>query len=217
MSERLRRALPFLAIVIPIIALALVATRLAGQPLALRAIAFVRDTAHAWWALPLFVVLYTLCTIFFIPVSPLSAAAAVAWGWKLGGTIELVTCTVAALVPYALARRGLAPWVARRIHRDDLPLLDSTFTLLLLRIVPIVPFVALNYIAGATRVRTRDYVLATFAGSIPITYLFAWFVDTLAAGAMGMAAQIKIFAACAAVALVAIALRFIARRVARRA
>lgn len=217
MSTQLRRVLPFLAIVIPIIALALVATRLAGHPLAVRAIALVRDAAGAWWAVPLYVVLYTLCTLFLIPIGPLSAASAVAWGWKVGGTIELVTCTVASLVPFFLARRGLTPWIARRIRVEDVPLLHSRFAFLLLRIVPIVPFVALNYIAGVTRIRTRDYIVTTLAGSIPITYLFAWFVDTLAAGAMGMATQIKIFAACVAVAIAAIGVRLIASRLVRRA
>jgi uncharacterized membrane protein YdjX (TVP38/TMEM64 family) len=106
----------------------------------------------------------------------------------------------------------------RRIRREDVPALDSPFNLFLLRVVPLVPYVALNYIAGsATRIRVRDFLLMTFAGSIPSVFLFAWFIDTMAAGASGAVTQAKIFAVCAVIAAVAIALRLLADRLTRRA
>jgi uncharacterized membrane protein YdjX (TVP38/TMEM64 family) len=131
--------------------------------------------------------------------------------------MDLLACTVAALPPFFLARRGLAQWVERHIQRDEVPALDSPFILFLLRVLPIVPYVALNYISGsASRIRTRDFVLTTLAGSVPSAFLFAFFVDTMAAGALGAATQAKIFAVCAVIALVAIVLRLAANRVARR-
>lgn len=213
---RLRRFLPLAAIVVPIVAVAFVATRLGDFPAARAAIATMQGAAGEWWSLPLFVAAYTLFTVFLLPVGLLSAAAALMWGWKLGAAIELATLSVASLIPFVLARRGLSGFVERRINRDDLPALDSPFNLFLLRVVPVVPFVALNYIAGATRIPTRDYVLVTLAGSIPSAVLFAYFVDTLAGSAMGVATQAKIVAACALVAAAAIILRLAARRVARR-
>lgn len=214
--ERGRRFLPLLAIALPIAAVAILATRLSDIPMARTAIATMQNAAGEWWVLPLFAAAYTLCTIFLLPVGLLAAAAALMWGWRLGATIELATLAVASLIPFLLARRGLAGFVERRMRRADLPLLESTFNLFLLRLVPIVPFVALNYIAGATGIRTRDYVLATVAGSIPSAYLFAYFVDTLAGSAMGIATQAKIVAACALVAAAAVIGRLAARRVARR-
>jgi uncharacterized membrane protein YdjX (TVP38/TMEM64 family) len=167
---------------------------------------------------PLFFVAYGLCALFLLPVGLLSALAALVWGWRIGGAIDLVACTLSALPPFLLARGGLSQWMERRIRRQDVPALDSPFILLLLRIVPLVPYVALNYIAGsATRIRVRDFVAMTFAGSIPSAFLFAWFVDTMAAGAVGAAEQAKIFAVCGIIAAVAILLRLAADRLARRA
>lgn len=213
MESRIRGFLPLLTIIIPIIAVAFVATRLGDFPAARAAVETMRAGAGEWWAVPLYVALYTLFVAFFLPVGLLSAAAALTWGWKVGGTIELVTCTVAALLPFFIARRGLAPWIERRISREHVPALESPFTLFLLRLVPIVPYVALNYIAGATRVRTRDYLVTTFFGVLPSTYLFAYFIDTMAGAAVGVVTHVKVAAVCALVAAAAIVLRYASKKV----
>lgn len=212
MESRVRGLLPLLGIFVPVVAVAFVATRIGDFPAARAAVETMRAGAGEWWAVPLFVVLYALFALLLLPVGLLSAAAAVMWGWKLGGTIELVTSVVTALPPFFLARRGLGPWVERRIGRERIPALQSPFTLFLLRVLPVVPYVAINYVAGATRVRTRDFVWTTIAGSIPSTFLFAYFVDTMAGAAVGVVTQAKIAAACALVAVAAIGVRFLARR-----
>jgi uncharacterized membrane protein YdjX (TVP38/TMEM64 family) len=213
-----RKLLPLLAIVLPILIVAVLATRIERLPEVRNFIASMQSVDADWWTVPLFVVIYALFATFLLPVGLLSAIAALVWGWKVGGAIDLLACTLAALPPFFLARGGLARWMEKRLKREDVPALDSPFVLFVLRIVPIVPYVALNYIAGsATRIRTRDFVLTTFAGSIPSVFLFAWFVDTMAAGAVGAATEAKIFAVCAVIAVVAILLRLAAGRVTRRA
>jgi uncharacterized membrane protein YdjX (TVP38/TMEM64 family) len=214
----LRRLLPLLAIALPIVAVAVLATRLGELPMVRTGIASLQSVSDEWWAVPLFLVAYAAFALFLLPVGLLSATSALVWGWKLGGAIDLVAATLSAVLPFFLARGGLSGWMSRRIRAEDVPRLDSPFLLFLLRVVPLVPYVALNYIAGsATRIRTRDFVLMTFAGCIPSAFLFAWFVDTMAAGASGMATQAKIFGVCAIIAAVAILLRFAANRLARRA
>lgn len=211
-----KRLAPLGCVVIPLVAVAIAATRLAEIPAARAVVATIREAGHLWWSMPLFVVLYVLFTVFLLPVGVLAATAALTWGWKIGGTLELITATISALVPYLLARRGLAGWIERRIPRERVPELDSPFVLFLLRLVPLVPFVALNYIAGATRVRPRDYVVTTFVGSIPSVFIFAYFVDTVASGAAGRATQMNIVIACLLVAAAAIIGRLVARRLAPR-
>ncbi|HYC62776.1 MAG TPA: VTT domain-containing protein [Thermoanaerobaculia bacterium] len=216
-TPRVRRLLPLLAVAVPIIAVAIAATRLGDLPAVRAVLTSLRSVAGEWWAVPLFVVAYVVFALLLLPVGLLSATGVLVWGWKFGGALDLVSATIAALPPFLLARGGLARWMERRIRREDLPALDSPFVLFLLRIVPIVPYVALNYIAGsATRVRTRDFLLMTFVGSVPSVFLFAWFVDTVAAGASGVATEVKIFGVCAVIAVVAIALRWVADRFVRR-
>jgi len=212
---RVRRFASLAVVYLPIVAVALLATQLASLPQVRGVIGMLQSARDSWWAIPLFVVLYAVFTLLLLPVGPLSAAAAVMWGWKVGGAIELVTCTLAALPPFLLARRRRWEWIERRLPRDPATVRDSPFTLFLLRLVPVLPYAALNYIAGTARIRARDYLVTTFAGSIPSVFVFAYFVDTMAASALGLATQAKLFAVCAGVALVAIIVRLAADRVAR--
>ncbi len=216
----MRALLAYAAIVVPIALVALFLGKLQSFPMIADAIAWLRAAAAEWWAVPLFLILYAAFALLLLPVGPLSIAAALAWGWVIGGTIELVACTLAALIPFQLARRGLSErmqgWLARRgVDTGAFAEDDRVFALFLVRLVPVIPYVAVNYLAGLARFRTRDYVLATLVGSIPITFLFAWFVDTIGAGATGAATQVRIVLACAALAVFAITVRWLARRFAR--
>lgn len=216
-SLNLRRLVPIAAIAIPIAVVAVLLANVQNLPFAREAMAWMRGVGGEWWALPLFVVLYFVCTLLLLPPALLSVAASLAWGWQLGGLFDVVTCTLAALPPYAIARRGLPPRVTASLARHGISFTTTPdfFPLLLLRIVPVVPYVALNYIAGLARFRVRDYLVATFFGSIPSAFLFAFFIDTLGDSATGAATQLRIAGACAAVALLAIIGRWGARFVAR--
>jgi len=66
------------------------------------------------------------------------------------------------------ARAG--PWVRRfeaGFRRNGLNYL------LVLRLIPIVPFWLLNLVAGAIGLRLRTYVIGTFVGMIPVTFIYA--------------------------------------------
>lgn len=168
--------------------------------------AFVRESGSRWWAIPLFFLLYALLNVLFIPPQFLSIAAVLMWGWWRGATIELAAATVAAIPPYLIARSTLRKWIAERIqkHGGVAAKLDrEPFTwLLILRVVPVIPYTALNYVAGLSSIRLRDYTLATLIGMVPSAYIFAYFVDATAQGLMEprdvmwrMAAAAALFAA----------------------
>jgi uncharacterized membrane protein YdjX (TVP38/TMEM64 family) len=216
-SLNLRRLVPIAAIAIPIAIVAIVLANVQNLPFAREAMVWMRGIGGEWWAIPLFVLLYFACALLLLPVGLLSAAAALAWGWEVGGLFDLIACTLAALPPFHIAKRGLPRRVAAYLEKHGMTFTTTPgfFPLLLLRIVPIVPYVALNYIAGLARFRLRDYVVATFVGSIPSAFLFAFFIDTLGDSATGAATQLRILGACAAVAALAIIGRWGARFAAR--
>jgi uncharacterized membrane protein YdjX (TVP38/TMEM64 family) len=149
---------------------------------------FVRRSGSTWWAVPLFFLLYALLDVFFIPTQFLSIAAVLMWGWWKGATIELLAATAGAFFPYFIARSTLREWIAGRVqsHGGIAARLDrDPFTLLLiLRVVPVIPYTPLNYVAGLSSIRTRDYLLATLIGMVPSTYIFAYFVEATAEGLM---------------------------------
>jgi len=54
------------------------------------------------------------------------------------------------------------------------------WAIVLIRIVPLAPFVVVNLAAGAIRVPLKHYVLGTFLGLAPGTVMISLFTDRLA-------------------------------------
>ncbi len=53
-------------------------------------------------------------------------------------------------------------------------------TVILVRVLPVAPFIMVNMVAGALRVRPRDFVLGTFLGLLPVTIVITFFMGSLA-------------------------------------
>lgn len=176
---------------------------------------------NAWWTIPAYFVLYAVLDVLFIPTQFLSIAAVLIWGWWRGGIIELFAATIGAIPPYLIARSTLRDWILDRLHayaRASEVIEREGFTLLLLlRVVPVVPYTPLNYVAGLTTLTLSRYVLATFVGIMPSTFIFAWFVQSIAAGVMRpREATLRALAAGALFAALILATRLAAPQLRRR-
>lgn len=126
------------------------------------------------WAPVVFVVGYALITLTPVPKGVLSVAAGLAFGWLTGAALVYVA---------ALLGAGLAFGIGRLLGRDAVERLTGTraarvdqllarrgvVAVLAVRLVPLLPFTAINYGAGLSSVRRRDYALGTAVGIIPGT------------------------------------------------
>lgn len=98
------------------------------------------------------------------------------------GTISVSLGSVAGATAAFLVGRYVArDWVARRAARSeflsslDQAVADQGFKLvLLIRLSPGFPFVLLNYAFGLTKVRLRDYVLGSWIGMLPGTFMYLY-------------------------------------------
>lgn len=139
----------------------------------------------------IFMVVYLIATVLFIPGSILTLGAgfvfANAFGLGVGvllGTISVfLGASAGATIAFLLGRylfresvQGLTKKYAI-FEALDAALEEKGFRIMtLLRLSPIIPFNAINYIAGVTAISLRDYVLAMFAilpGSILYVFLGA--------------------------------------------
>lgn len=141
-----------------------------------------------WWAPVAFIALYTVFNCLLVPATILSLTAGVVWGWWAGGLWVLAASTIGSAVPFFLARAGTG-WVQRILEGRSRSLYEKLrdegfVTLLLLRLVPIVPYNVLNYAAGLAGIRPRDYLIATFFGTIPGIFIFTYLADSIAAGVL---------------------------------
>lgn len=135
--------------------------------------------------------------------------AVAAFGPQLG-TVNVVLLSLAAItvnlcLAYAVARRGLRPLVQGLVTRLGyrLPAVDSgdaVDLLVLLRVMPGVPFVVQNFLAGLAEIPFGKYVGVSVLLAWPINTAFLLFGDALLHG-QGRAALLTL---CVIVALTAL-------------
>lgn len=146
-----------------------------------------------------YAIIYVLATVLMIPGSVLTLSAGFLYG-ALWGTILVSPASVlGSTLAFLLGRSFARKWIQRRIAQnsrfaaiDDAVGENGFKVVFLLRLSPIFPFALLNYALGLTRVRLRDYVLGSFLGMLPGTFLYVYFgssVANLAALASGKAAH----------------------------
>jgi uncharacterized membrane protein YdjX (TVP38/TMEM64 family) len=159
---------------------------LAGTGAASTATGLARDlVAAAGPVAPImFVALYAASTVLLVPGAPMTALAGALFGPALGGGTVVLGATVGATAAFGLGRR-LARGRVRGRLRGRLAQLDHWLarrgfvSILLLRLVPAVPFTTLNYAAGLSGVRLRHYVPATAIGIVPGTLAYATLGGTI--------------------------------------
>ncbi len=128
----------------------------------------------------LFMAVYALGTVLFLPGSVLTLAGGALFGPVLGTFYNLTGATLGATLAFLLARYLGAAWVERkagaRLQRLNRGVEAEGWRFVaFVRLVPLFPFNLLNYAFGLTRIRLGTYVLASYLfmlpGSVAYTYL----------------------------------------------
>ncbi len=164
-----------LTALVVVVALAAVVAILAGLP----DVEQLREGVTAIGpAAPLvFLLLYAAATLAPVPKNVLSVAAGLVFGLPAGFVIVLLAALLGALAAFALGRvlgrDAVERMTGARVARVDALLgRHGLLAVLGVRLVPVLPFTVINYSAGLTAVRLRDYVIGTTLGMIPGTIAF---------------------------------------------
>jgi uncharacterized membrane protein YdjX (TVP38/TMEM64 family) len=124
------------------------------------------------WAPALFVTLYAVGTLLFLPGSVLSLAGGALFGPVWGVVINLSGATLGAIFAFLTGRYLAANLVARRSGPRLQRLLagieaEGWRFVAIARLVPFLPFNVLNYAFGLTRIPLLPYAAASFVCMIP--------------------------------------------------
>ncbi len=127
----------------------------------------------------LFMGLYALATVLFLPGSVLTLAGGALFGPLWGTLWSLTGATVGAALAFLAARHLGADWVERRAGPRLQRLSDGVAAegwrfVAFVRLVPLFPFNLLNYALGLTRVRFLPYLLATWVFMLPGALAYTW-------------------------------------------
>lgn len=131
-----------------------------------------------FWAPVVFVVVYALWSLLPVPKNVVTVVAGGLFGFLPGALLAWLGAMVGALAAFGVAR-----WLGResidsllrgRLRQVDAKLHERGFlAVLTVRLVPVLPFTAINYGAGVTGVALRDYVLGSALGMLPGTLSYA--------------------------------------------
>lgn len=162
-----------------------------------------------------FMALYALATVLFLPGSVLTLAGGALFGPVWGTLWNLSGATLGASLAFLIARYLGADWVTRRAGPRLQRLNDGVTSegwrfVAFVRLVPLFPFNLLNYALGLTRIPFVAYVLASWVFMLPGAFAYTWlgFAGREAlAGGEGMIRNILI--ALALLAAVAFLPRFV--------
>lgn len=136
--------------------------------------------SHYFTMLLIAVLIYTAAIALSIPGAIiLSLAVGLMFGRWVGTAVIVFSATLGAMLVFLAARYLFAETVQKRIGGLAKKFIDgfneNAFNyLLFLRLIPFFPFWLVNLaVAALTSVSLRTYVLATFIGIIPGTFIFA--------------------------------------------
>ncbi len=135
----------------------------------------------------LYILIYAGATALAIPGSILTLAGGALFGVVWGTVYTTVAANVGANIAFGvgryLGRDGIRKLAGSRLDKLDRAAEDHGFRgLFTLRLIPVVPFNALNFGAGLTSISWGNYALATAIGIFPGTVVYTMFADALLAG-----------------------------------
>ncbi|HUX69926.1 MAG TPA: TVP38/TMEM64 family protein [Cellulomonadaceae bacterium] len=129
------------------------------------------------WLPAVFVAGYAAATLLLLPKNVLSMAAGLVFGLGSGVVLVWFAAMLGASGAFWLGRRlgreGVTRIAGRHLDRlDNLVRRHGVLAVLVARLVPVVPFTAVNYGSGLTAVAFPAYLAATAVGILPGTVAY---------------------------------------------
>ncbi len=139
----------------------------------------VRTDRHYLTAVIVFIAAYALLNLWIPAAAVLTLLAGFLFG-TIPATFYVVTAaTLGALLGFWVSRHILGRWVQRRWHEQLVGLnkqieKQGYIYLVFVRMIPMMPYNLINFLAGLSRVRPRTIAWTTALGSLPGIIVFSY-------------------------------------------
>lgn len=139
------------------------------------------------WAPIAFIAFYTFGVI-FLPSTPFMMLAGLLFGFKLGFFYVLIGSCLNANLVFGISRHLGKDWVENILQKKYLQKLGNynerlergvIWDLVILRILPIMPFNVLNILMGVSRISLYNYNVGSMFGLLPSILLSVYFGNFL--------------------------------------
>ena len=124
------------------------------------------------WAPILYMILYTIATLFILPSTPLNLTGGVLFGIWWGTLWTTLAALLAAMIAFMFTRTIGRDYMSRKLAGkweaiDGEMYHGGLFYMIAIRLMPVIPYGIVNFAAGLTSIRFRDYFLGTTVGTLP--------------------------------------------------
>jgi len=128
-----------------------------------------------------FLLVYVLTCIFFVPSFIFTFASGILFGLGRGIFLSVLGAGLGSTAAFLIGRFFAREWVSRAFanNREFLALSEASRLrgwriVLLARLSPIFPFLVGNYAFGLTSIRARDYFFASVLGTLPSSAVYVY-------------------------------------------
>jgi uncharacterized membrane protein YdjX (TVP38/TMEM64 family) len=128
----------------------------------------------------IFVLIYVLLTSLSIPGTiVLTLLSGAVFGFFLGTLLTMFSATTGATIAFLMARYMFRDFMARKFSRqfqkmDKHMRKEGKVYLLIMRMIPVSPFVVINNVMGLTNMNVGTYYVITFIGMLPGTMIYIY-------------------------------------------
>ena len=139
------------------------------------------------WAPAIYILIYTIRPLVFFPASVLSIAGGLAFGAWLGTLYTIIGATLGAMLSFYVAKT-LGKSLVRKEWTGNAGKIQSQMEqngflyVLLFRLIPVINFDLISYVAAIAKVRFTPFALATFIGIIPGTFAYNFLGSSVISG-----------------------------------
>jgi uncharacterized membrane protein YdjX (TVP38/TMEM64 family) len=131
-----------------------------------------------WFSPILFIVLFSLSTLLFLPTVPFVLAGGAIFGPVWGAVLNIIAATLGALGAFLISRHLGTDWLSAKKSAALQRMLNRIEhhgwkSVAMMRLIP-TPFSLVNYGFGLTQINVRLYTLITFLFLIPHQIIAAY-------------------------------------------
>ena len=124
------------------------------------------------WAPVLYILIYSIATICILPSTPLNLTGGAIFGAVWGTVWTSIAAILAAVLAFGFSRTIGRSFVAQKLAGkwesiDREMQQGGFFYMFAIRLLPLIPYGIVNFAAGLTSIKFRDYFLGTLLGTVP--------------------------------------------------
>ncbi len=124
------------------------------------------------WAPIIYILVYAIATILILPSTPLNLSGGAIFGSVWGTVWTSIAAVLAAVLSFGFSRTIGRKFIAQKLagkwqSLDREMEQGGFFYMFAIRLLPLIPYGMVNFAAGLTSIKFRDYFFGTLLGTVP--------------------------------------------------